>query len=393
MASLVDLTDSRLHVDGGIVELWRQWRRERPVWWHPETLSSTGFWVLSRYNDIVSVYGDPGRFTSVQGNVLDTLTRGGDAASGLMLPVSDGARHRAIRRVLAKGLTPRALSGLSEVIDTSVRGLLAEARDHGDCEFVADIAGKVPLAAICELLGVPDRDRSAILELTSHALASAEPGGHGSDAQAEILLYFADLARSRRRASGDDVVSLLIDCRIDGEPLTDAEIVMNCYSLVLGGDETARLAMTGSVLAFIEHQDQWKLLSSGEVGVRTAVEELLRWTTPAMHVGRTAVEDVELHGQPIAAGNVVTLWNVSANRDEAHFAEPDVLDLGRTPNRHLTFGDGPHFCIGARLARVELAALLTGLAELIDKIESAGPPTPIYSNFLSGLATLPIALA
>src|SRR4051794_20334231 len=133
----VDLTSSRPHFGGELLELWRRWRREEPLWWHPGRAGADGFWVLSRHGDIVSVYRDPHRFTSVRGNVLDTLTNGGDSASGLMLPVSDGARHRAIRRVLARGLTPRALSGLAEVIGSSVRSLLAAARERGSCEFVA----------------------------------------------------------------------------------------------------------------------------------------------------------------------------------------------------------------------------------------------------------------
>lgn len=391
----LDLTAPRTHAELDLGGVWRRLRSEAPVCWHPPTATHEGFWLVTRHADLVDVYRDPARFTSVRGNVLDTVATGGDSASGLMLPVSDGPRHRAIRRTLGKGLSPRALAPVAAAIRSAVRGLLAEAVRRGSCEFALDVAAKVPLAAICDLLGVPAADRALVFELTSHALGSEAPDQELAETlrtRQEILVYFAKAAAQRRRSPSDDVIGLLTNCVVDGQPLTEAEIVMNCYSLVLGGDETARLAMTGSVQAFLDHPDQWKRLLAGEVAISRAVEELLRWTTPAMHVGRTATEDVDLRGQRIQAGEPLALWNISANFDESVFADPEILDLSRSPNPHLTFGFGPHFCVGGYLGRVELTALLEGLTALAPTLAPAGPTAPIYSNFLNGLTRLPVAL-
>jgi cytochrome P450 len=179
---------------------------------------------------------------------------------------------------------------------------------------------------------------------------------------------------------------------VDGVRLTDDEVMLNCYSLILGGDETTRLAMVGAVQALIEHPEQWRALKDGSISTASATEEILRWTAPAMHVGRTATEDVDLHGHRIRAGDIVTGWVISANFDETVFANPRTFDLARAPNRHLTFSYGPHFCLGVHLARLEIRALLEALCSTVDRIEAAGTPRPIFSNFLRGFSSLPVRM-
>ncbi|TDC87595.1 cytochrome P450, partial [Nonomuraea deserti] len=207
-------------------------------------------------------------------------------------------------------------------------------------------------------------------------------------AQSEILLYYTRLAARRRTAPGDDVISLLV-----GSDLTEEEVLLNCYNLIIGGDETARLAMAGGLLALATYDKEWARLREDHALVAPAVEEILRWTTPAAHVGRIATRDAELAGRRVAAGDVVALWTVSANRDEAVFDDPDRFDVGRTPNRHLTFGHGPHFCLGAQLARAEIRALLAELRASVSAITVTGPVTWLPSNFINGVGTLPVALA
>lgn len=194
----------------------------------------------------------------------------------------------------------------------------------------------------------------------------------------------------RRGKDSEDVISILTNALIDGKPLARDEIVLNCYSLILGGEETSRLTMNDAVYTLAHDQEQWENLREGRVGLDTACDEALRWATPTMHFGRTAVERVTLNGQEIQPGEVVTVWHTSANRDEAVFPEPDKFDLGRTPNKHLAFGYGPHFCLGAFLARTEVSALLAALRTFTTRFEVTGPVTHFHSNFLTGLSSLPV---
>jgi cytochrome P450 len=177
---------------------------------------------------------------------------------------------------------------------------------------------------------------------------------------------------------------------VGGKRLDEVDIVLNCYSLIMGGDETSRLAMIGAVRALIEYPGQWAALKRREVSVESAGEEVLRWTSPTMHFGRTATTDVELHDRKISSGDLVTLWLASANRDEAVFDDPERFDIARSPNKHLSLGFGRHFCLGAYLGRVEIATMLDGLRTFVGGIEQAGPERWIYSNFLSGMSSLPV---
>ncbi|MFE9635260.1 cytochrome P450 [Streptomyces sp. NPDC006463] len=393
----VDLTDPRTFATGDpaeLHELWQRFRTERPVHHHPATSALPGFWALTRYDDVLAVYKDAGRFTSERGNVLSTLLQGGDSAAGKMLAVSDGARHRAIRNLMLKSFSPRALHHVVEQVQGRTRDLLSQVLDRGAFDYAEAMAEHIPMGTICDLMAVPPQDRQPLLEWNKQVLSADSSDGTADEAwlaRNEILLYFSDLARSRRKNPGDDVISALATGQIEGRPLTEEEIVFNCYSLIIGGDESSRMASIGAVLGFIEHPDQWQAFASGEVSVESATEEVLRWTTPAMHFGRRALVDVEIGGRTIPAGDIVTLWNTSANFDESVFADPLRYDLARTPNKHVTFGFGPHFCLGAFLGREELKALLAALRDMVGAIEPRGEARRVYSNFLYGYSSLPVA--
>lgn len=392
----LNLADPGTHAEYDLTEVWSRLRADDPVHWHPPVDSAPGFWVVTRFADVSALYFDNKRLTSEKGNVLSTLLAGGDSAAGVMMAVTDGRRHTEIRRILLRAFSPRALGGVVENLEELSRTLLREMVSAGGGDFARDVAGHIPLATICDLLGVPAGDRGALLEWTKAALSADGPGQSAADiwqARTNILGYFETLARQRRVKPGKDAVSVLASAMINGRPLSMDEIVSNCYSLILGGDETSRLAMSSAVLAFIEHPAQWRAWKRGEVDTATAVEEVLRWTTPAMHFGRTAVADVEVGGRLIRAGDIVTLWNSSANRDEETFPDPFRFDLSRSPNKHISFGYGPHFCIGAYLGRAEIAALLTGLREMVTGLELDGEPRWIYSNLLSGMSDLPVRLS
>lgn len=390
----IDLTLPGVHAERDLSGVWSLLRERQPVVWHPTV--DGGFWVVSRYATAVEVYRNSDVYVSGRGNVLATLLTGGDPAGGKMLPVSDGPRHQQIRRVLMRALTPRALTGLAERIRSTTRRLVHEAVEREDCDLGRDVAPYIPLAAICDLLMVPEGDRDLLLSQSRSALASEGPDGTEMDARLarnEILLYFAKLARSRQSSPGDDILGLLIQMTRSPVALTDQELLYNAYSLLLGGDETTRLSMIGTVHALIDWPDEWKRLKAGEVSVESAVEEFLRWTTPTLHAGRVAAGDTTLDGRHIARDDIVTVWNSSANFDPEQFDDPGRLRLSRTPNRHLTFAQGPHFCLGAQLARIELSALVTALVEAVDGMRLIGEPKRLYSNFLSGFHSLPVRFA
>jgi cytochrome P450 len=246
--------------------------------------------------------------------------------------------------------------------------------------------------AMCELFAVPDHDRPRLLALTAVAMSTdvtPRTPAEVAAAKRELLQYYADLLPERRAAPGDDLISRLA-AGAESARLSAGEIVLNCYNVVIGGDETSRFASAGAVLALIRNPDQWQRLVTGDVVLDNAVEEMMRWTTPATHVARAATQDLTLAGTRIRAGEIVTLWNSSANHDEAVFDRPHRLNLDRAPNRHLAFGHGPHFCIGATLARAELRHLLTELGEQIERIELAGSVGRIDSPVLAGVSRLPI---
>jgi cytochrome P450 len=394
----IDLADPMTHLGDGARPLFQRLRKERPVAWHPPRGSRRGFWAVTRYADVLAVCRDSETFASTGGNVMDTLLVSGDSAAGRMLAVSDGPRHAKLRRLLWQGLMPDKLTAVSSRIQARARALVHAARQAGGCDFAREVAAHIPLQGICDLLGVPEEDRPFILAHTSSALSSerlAVGDGAARMAKGQLLLYFAKLASARLGPPPEgeypDLISLLVNGEIEGRRISIDEVVLNCYSLIMGGDETARLAMIGGVLAIIQHPDQWQAWRSG-LPVEPAVQEILRWTTPAIHVGRTAMAPTTLGGQQIDVGEAVVAWLNSANDDDEEFDEPGRFDLARSPNRHLSFVYGAHFCIGAHLAKVEIGAVFEALREEVSTLTQTGPPVPIYSTFLHGYSSLPVRL-
>ncbi|MFB6436543.1 cytochrome P450 [Streptomyces sp. NPDC056411] len=389
----VDLGDPNTFADHDLDGFWRTLRDTAPVYWNPPVDGRRGFWVLSRYDDIMATYRDNVNFTSERGNVLVTLLGGGDAGAGRMLAVTDGHRHHELRKILQRVLSPRVLNEVAQTVRVNTRQLIHEAVRSGGCDFAEQIASRIPMTTISNLLGVPEQDRDFLLSLTKAALSTDDEDVDEVDsemARNEILMYFMDLVEERRESPGDDVISMLIGSAIDGIPLSDEDVVLNCYSLIIGGDETSRLTMIDCVHTLAARPEQWRRLKHGEVAVETAVDEVLRWASPTMHFGRSVVRETELHGVRLRPGEIVTLWHASGNRDERVFERPGEFDLGRTPNKHLAFGYGPHFCVGSYLAKVEISELLLALRDFTTGFEQTDEPLRIRSNFLTGLSTLPV---
>jgi cytochrome P450 len=393
--SIPNLVDPMTYADHDMAKVWHWLRSHDPVHRHPASKESPGFWVLSRHAEISHVLRNDTGFSSEKGNVLATMLAGGDTGAGRMLAVTDGHHHTELRRLLLQAFAPRALEGVVRRVRQVTRRLLTEAIERGHCDFAHDIASVIPLETICDLLDIPADDRQDVLKLTKSALSSDYAGQSANEdrvAQNGILVYFSDLLRERRRTPGADPISMMATAEVDGRGLDDSDIILNCYSLIMGGDETSRLAMIGAVKALIDNPGQWAALKGGDVTTEDAGEEVLRWTTPTMHFGRTATIETTLLGRRIVPGDLVTLWLVSANRDEAVFPEADKFDLARSPNRHLSLGYGRHFCLGAYLGRVEISTMLDALRTFVTKVEQAGPERHLYSNFLSGMTSLPITI-
>jgi cytochrome P450 len=389
-----NLADPRTFVSHDMGELWRDLRHRDPVHWHPQSDYGPGFWVVSRYADVMKVLLDDDTFTSEKGNVLATMLHGGDSAAGRMLAVSDGHYHTELRKLLLKAFSPRVLEPVVRRVRGTARRLLTEAMERGECDFATDVASVLPIETICDLLDVPTADRPYIFKLTKSAMSLdyESQSGENPDARREIVVYFSRLVEERRRSLGVDPISLMATGEVDGKRLDDLTIIVNCYSLVMGGDGTNRLAMIGGLKALIDNPEQWSALKNGAVTPETGCEEVLRWTTPTMHFGRAAVTGTTLAGQQIAAGDLVTLWFASANRDETVFDDPDTFNLARSSNKHVSLGHGRHFCLGGYLGRVEITAMLDALRTFVAEMGQKAPERYIYSNFLQGMSSLPVYL-
>lgn len=392
----LDLTDPAACLRPDWHTFWGGVRDHDPVYWHEARGDRAGFWVVSRYADVVAAYTDSARLSSARGTVLDVLLQGDDSAGGRMLAVSDRPRHRVLRSLMLRAFSPRVLGETVERVHHRAQELIGQVTQAGTFDFAAEVAEHIPMGTICDLLSIPPADRADLLRWNKSALSSEEADAEpyaALEARNEILMYLVDLATHRRAHPGDDVVSLMSTATVDGDLLPIDDVALNCYSLILGGDESSRVSAICAVKAFADFPSQWRAVRDGDVAVDTAVEEVLRWATPALHFARTATTDLIVGDRSVGMGDIVTLWNISANFDDREFEAPGTFQVARTPNKHVSFGSGPHFCLGAHLGRAELRALLTALAKSVARIDLAGPPRPIYSTFLNGYSSLPVTFS
>jgi cholest-4-en-3-one 26-monooxygenase len=320
----------------------------------------------------------------------------------------DPPRHVKMRRLVNKGFTPRAVNAMEPRIRELTNEVLDRIADKSSCDFVLDVASQLPLAVICGMMGLDREHWPLMFELTNSVLGSGDPEyqtsvsederGSREAARQTSMMGFARmygffreiLERRRREPLQDDLVSILLESEVDGEKLTESDILQFAFLLVVAGNETTRNAISGGLQALCDHPAERARLQADMTLIDPAVEEILRWTSPVIHMTREATADVEIRGQTIRAGEKVIMWYPSANRDEDIFDDPYRFDITRTPNEHLAFGIGEHFCLGAGFARKEIRVMFEELFRRFPDIQVVGPPERLLSNFINGIKHLPV---
>jgi cytochrome P450 len=356
-----------------------------------------GFWAVTTHAAVQEASRRTGDFSSGRGGafLVDPRTPADLRQARQLLINMDAPQHIRIRRLVTSVFTPRAVGGLADGVAAHAAALVTRVVDAGAFDVVTDLAAELPLLVLCDLLGVPRADRHLLYRWSNHLVGFDDPEFGGGDVDAyrrtfaEAFAYALELAADRRAHPRGDLISRLAVAEVDGRRLSDREFCMFWLLLVVAGNETTRHLIAGSLSALMADPGQRDRLVTGTVPLATAVDELVRYVSPIMQFRRTATRDTELAGQRIPAGDKVVLYYTSANRDAAVFADPDRLDLGRDPNPHLAFGIGPHFCLGAHLARHELGALLAALRPHLPSLVPAGPAVRLESNFVNGLKSLP----
>jgi cholest-4-en-3-one 26-monooxygenase len=395
VSGAVDVLSPDVYLDGPPWDRLAWLRANAPVYEHrlDDPLLVERCWVISRHEDVRAISRDPATFSSGDGIHLRRAATHHFRPN--MINMDDPDHHR-VRKLVAGGFTPRVVRAFERHYADLATVVVDRALSAGGTfDGVLDLAAELPLLAICEVLGAPEDDRFRIFGWSNTLLSSEDPEyAPTPEAFQETVMamvaYAGELADRRRREPGDDLVSALLgpDGRL---PLTDAEFEGLVLLLLSAGNETTRNAIAHGLLAFAHHPDQWTALRGDLPGTLDgAVEEVIRWASPVNYMARTATEDVDLHGRPVRKGDKVALLYASANRDERAFTDPERFDIRRDPNHHLAFGFGPHFCLGATLARIELRALLETMAPRITALEVTGPVRRVRSSFLNGLKTLPL---
>jgi cholest-4-en-3-one 26-monooxygenase len=404
-AADIDLLD-RDRFTQGIPHEWFTWLRANAPVFHHDEPDGDGFWVVSRYHDIVAANRDATTFSSAQdrGGVvsLDTPVAPieGQEMAGNMMLFMDPPAHTRYRKLVNRGFTPRMIAALSAHVRELTVAIVEQAVAKGDCDFVVDVAAELPLEVIAELLGVPREDRFKLFEWSNSMIGSEDPeyrvsDEHVMEAQVEMYMYAQALADKRRAEPRQDIVTTLLNAEVDGDTLSELDFNLFFLLLSVAGNETTRNAIAHGMNAFLDNPDQWDLLVSDPAGrIDGAVEEILRWATPVLFFRRNCTRDTELGGQTIRAGEKISLWYISANRDESVFDDPFRFDITRDPNPHIAFGGGgPHFCLGAQLARLEIRLLFEELARRVPRLEGLGEPDRLRSNFIGGIKHLPVRLS
>lgn len=393
---LADVSDADTYVRGVPHDTFRVLRRDAPVYFQKEK-QGRGLWALTRYEDVAMACKDPGRFSSARGgtNNWDYDEDSLNLIRLIMLNM-DPPQHGKFRRLVNQGFTPLVISFMEPRIRAVTTEILDKIAHKGEIDFVPAIAAELPLMVICELMGVALEDRHKIFDW-SNRLAGFEDPEYGTSmedariAAMEVWLYANTLAEQRKgNTEGMDLVSILMNAEVDGNRLTEAEVDAFFMMILVAGNETTRNLISGGMLALFEHPEQLARLQAEPQMLPSAVEEMLRWVTPITCFRRTATCDIELRGQKIRENDKVVLFFASANRDEAAFKDPERFDIGRSPNEHLAFGIGEHFCLGHNLARLEIRIMFEELLRRFPDIRLSGPVSRLRSNFVNGIKHMPV---
>ena len=365
--------------------------------WFPK---GPGYWALTRYDDIVEASRRPDVFCSGHGTNITDLPQQISEFFGSMINMDD-PKHARLRGIVQKGFTPRMVAQVDQYVRDKAKALVdgaIERHPDGECDFVETFAAPLPLQIICEMMGIPREDESRVFAWTNVILGAGDPDYGGSfeslmASSLEMYEYAQALGEDRRQNPRDDITSALMQAELDGERLTGSEFGSFFILLVVAGNETTRNAISHGMKALTDFADQRRLWwEDFHAGTRNAVEEIVRWATPVISFRRTVTADTEIRGVPIKAGEKAVFWFNSGNRDEEHFEAPHSFNVRRYPNNHLGFGaGGPHFCLGASLARREIGVMFEEIWRRLPNLEVTGPPAMLQSNFIHGIKTMPCA--
>jgi cytochrome P450 len=376
-------------------------RAEKPIAFFDEMVfdenatPGPGYWALTRYEDVWRVSRHPDIFQSGKGVNIPDLPVEISEFFGSMIAM-DAPRHSELRGIVQRGFTPRHIKQIDEYIDTTAARIVDDVAGKGECDFVTEIAAKLPLQIICDMLGIPSSMHQRIFELTNIILGVGDPEYASSleelmAAAMELYQYSMDLGQQRLDDPTDDITSALMHAELDGKRLSTQEFGSFIILLVAAGNETTRNAISHGMKLLTDNPDQRKIwMADFDRVAPTAVDEIVRLASPVIHFRRTATQDTELSGQPIKAGEKVVMWYTSANRDEAKFTNPNAFDVLRPAGDQVGFGaGGPHFCLGANLARREMTAMFRELFTRLPDIEITGEPDMLQSAFIHGIKRMP----
>jgi len=377
---------------------WAHLRRHAPVFWY-ERPRWDPFWVVTKHADIVWLSKHPKMLLNAPRLAVfpNDVPPPPEGESRHLLNM-DPPDHAKYRQVASKRFTPRAVLGWEPKVREITRSVIDAAAQREEIDFVKDVSAPITIAVIALMLGVPERDWPLLFRWTNEVIAPEDPEFQREGdtrktvdgARLEVFAYFNELAEQRRRQPNDDIVSEVANGAVDGRALPPVELLSYLFLLVVAGNETTRNAMTGGMLALIEHPGEWKRLQDDAALVTPAIEEIVRWTTPVIQFCRTATEDFALRGHTIRAGQSLCLFYPSANRDEDIFPDGDVFRIDRQPNDHIGFGRGEHVCLGAHLARLEIRAVFEELRTRLVRAELAGPVDRVRSSFVGGIKRAPL---
>ena len=393
----IDLLDSTVFAERVPHEWFAFLRENAPVWWQAEK-DGPGFWAVTTLAEATQVNRDYEHFSSARkATYLWDLGEDDLAQQQLIMLNMDPPLHTRYRRLVNKGFTPRMVNQLHERIHAATDDIIDSVIETGSADFVTDIAAELPLVVIAELLGVPNEDRHRMFDWSNRMIGSDDPeyqtaGEVAQVASLELYAYASELFGKKRADPQDDLMSVLTQVDIDGEQLSSLDLELFFLLLTVAGNETTRNLISGAMATFFEHPDQWELLRNDRSLLPDAVEEMLRYVTPVMNFRRQTTKPFELGGQKIEADSKVVFFHISANRDERAFVRPQTFDITRNPNPHMAFGaGGPHFCLGANLARMEIRVMFEHILDRIPDLELAGPVQRLQSAFISGVKHIPIS--